>query len=148
MCVTLFSRHKILEIRPNHLHMCNITRHQLNSLHNRQYCHYDVNIWPTVQFLVGNEVRDGEIRLNRRSGNNLWEGRVEIFLSGEWGTVCDNGAASSDAQVVCRQLGYHTYSNSASVINLIGVLQFLQWRERSVRHNLVSCMYIQHHWST
>ena len=70
----------------------------------------------SVQFLVGNEVRDGEIRLHRRSGNNLWEGRVEIFLSGEWGTVCDDGAGSNDAQVVCRQLGYHTYSNTASFI--------------------------------
>ena len=50
---------------------------------------------------------EGKIRL---IGSKSWEGRVEIFLSGEWGTVCDNGASSIDAQVVCRQLGYNIYS--------------------------------------
>ena len=55
-------------------------------------------------------MRNGEIRLNRKSGNKLWEGRVEIFLFGEWGTVCDDGTDHNDARVVCRQLGYHVYS--------------------------------------
>ena len=63
-------------------------------------------------FLSGNEAREGEIRLNRTYGNNnAWEGRVEIFLGGEWGTVCERQAYSEDAMVVCRQLGYHTYGN-------------------------------------
>ena len=39
-----------------------------------------------------------------------WQGRVEIFLSGVWGTVSDDGAGTTDAAVVCRQLGYSTYS--------------------------------------
>ena len=66
-------------------------------------------------------MKEGDIRL--RGSSRLWEGRVEIFLSGEWGTVCDDGTHSSDAIVVCRQLGYYTYSmlskkNCSLILNI------------------------------
>ena len=34
------------------------------------------------------------------------EGRVEICQSGEWGTVCDDGFGTEEADVVCRKLGF------------------------------------------
>ena len=52
---------------------------------------------------------DGDIRL--RGGTTSREGRVEMCL-GVWGTICDDGWSTSDARVVCRQLGYPTLGMS------------------------------------
>ena len=48
--------------------------------------------------------KDVPVRLG--GGNHPYEGRVEIFHDGAWGTVCGVYWTKIDATVVCRQLGY------------------------------------------
>ena len=50
------------------------------------------------------QYRYGDIRLV--GGSYQWEGRVEIFISGTWGTITDSEWTNNDAQVVCRKLGH------------------------------------------
>jgi len=40
------------------------------------------------------------------NGPSSSEGRLEVYYSGRWGTVCDDNFSKVDATVACHSLGY------------------------------------------
>ena len=70
-------------------------------------------LMPKFMFMCGlNLVQcpDGEIRL--QDGTSTF-GRVEVCDNHRWGTVCDVGWDTVDAQVACSQLGHIPFGASA-----------------------------------
>ncbi|XP_068172917.1 HHIP-like protein 1 isoform X1 [Antennarius striatus] len=55
----------------------------------------------------GKKLRAGSVRLISADGLSD-RGRVEIFIRGQWGTVCDDLFTTKAGSVVCRQLGFKT----------------------------------------
>ena len=41
-----------------------------------------------------------------RTSSSLTAGRLEVYYSGQWGTVCDDNFGATAARIACNQLGF------------------------------------------
>lgn len=62
---------------------------------------------------LSNGEYEGSIRLV--GGHSYYDGRVEVFYNGQWGTICDNDFDKNEALVICRALGLYPSSYSVAV---------------------------------
>lgn len=83
-------------------HLCSLPFHTIHSY----FCMCWLFDSRMHTFLIAMCFENEELRLV--GGITEREGRVEICLSQQWGTICDELWSNEDAQVVCRQLSLPT----------------------------------------
>ena len=69
----------------------------------------------TILYLTG--CSHGSIRLRDSTGS--MNGRVEVCLNGDWGTVCHDRWSTVDSNIACRQLGFSNSGIFPLCVNFI-----------------------------
>ena len=47
-------------------------------------------------------------------GLTIYEGQVEVFVNGQWGTVCGDRINTNEAETLCQSLGFGPHQSFAS----------------------------------
>lgn len=86
-----------------------------------------------------------EIPIRLSGGTALNNGRVEIFASGQWGTVCSSQQYGTRriASTVCRMLGYQSAIVRADRVNPYGQGTGIIWLQPSCDGNETSVLQCQ-----
>ena len=87
----------------------------------------------------------GAYPLRLVNGSKSWEGIVEIFYNNTWGTICDDGNSNSNGIVLCKQLGYQSYSGSYTYTPSSSSTKPVWWRylrcNPNIHHDISTCSF-------
>ncbi|XP_072166970.1 CD5 antigen-like [Diadema setosum] len=96
-----------LDQRRNHLSDVECTGHESrieDCSHSGWGSTCSIGLEAEIECSGGSYAQEYDVRLV--GGPSPQAGRVEIFHDNSWGTICDNSWSSTEAEVVCDQLGY------------------------------------------
>ena len=51
------------------------------------------------------------------------QGHVEVYCNEQWGTICHDEFSSTDANTICKQLGYTGYTNYNHLTLLVVIIK-------------------------
>ncbi|XP_022081555.1 deleted in malignant brain tumors 1 protein-like isoform X2 [Acanthaster planci] len=85
-----------------------------------------------------------KVEMRLAGGDTANEGRLELLLNGEWGTVCDDSWGQEEAQVACRQLGFPSAIEATSRASFgegVGSIHLDNVECTGSESNLLSCQH-------
>ena len=94
--------------------------------------YYLTNLFPASIRLVG--------------GRSATEGQLEVFLDGEWGTVCGNSWGLQEATVACREMGFPNataVNHGMRFRNVTGTIHQYDVNCTGIENGLLSCQRIE-----
>ncbi|XP_021108835.1 lysyl oxidase homolog 4 isoform X4 [Heterocephalus glaber] len=92
------------------------------------------------------EPRAEELKVRLRSGAQVGEGRVEMLVNGQWGTICDHRWNLISASIVCRQLGFGSAREALFGAQLgqgLGPIHLSEVRCRGYERTLSDCLALE-----
>lgn len=89
----------------------------------------------------GGAAEEGELRL-AEADETPGRGRLEVFLDGSWGTVCDDMFDDVAALVACRQLGFEASDGTFDAVGGSGPIHMDDVRCDGSEARLVDCVFL------
>ena len=88
-------------------------------------------------------LQQGSLRLVSSSTTYFYVGRLEIYVSGQWGTVCDDFWGNNEAIVACKQMGFEGAYDSNWTLSSSGSSSQTIWLDdvtcTGIESQLISC---------
>ncbi|XP_050395591.1 deleted in malignant brain tumors 1 protein [Patella vulgata] len=85
---------------------CNGSEKNLDDCKFKPWGFNNCEVGETAGVMCLPNVTNPTVQVRLKNGLTRYQGRVEVFYNGIWGSICDDSFDSRDAVVVCKMLGF------------------------------------------